>query len=168
MKYPSEAACHFVGVGGVVIYNNRVLLVKLNYGPAKGKWLIPGGMVDCGETLKEAIRREIHEETNQEIVPKEIIGLRSMVRKSDGITDVYCIFNCELVDKPQPLIEDKIEIKEVQWLPISSLEDNEEVSDYTKYLIKRLLTKEEKLLFDKKWTDKVQQSGRFLKYEHFF
>ncbi|MHA1971525.1 MAG: NUDIX domain-containing protein [Candidatus Hodarchaeales archaeon] len=168
MKYPSEVACHFLGVGGIVIYEKKILLVKLNYGPAKGKWLIPGGMVDCGETLQEAVIREIREETNQEIVPTQIIGLRSMVRRSDGLTDLYCVFDCELVNGSRPLIEDKTEIKDVKWLLVSSVEENEEVSDYTKYLIKQLARSKPRLILDKNWSEKVLQNGRFSKYEHFF
>ncbi|WP_455141522.1 NUDIX domain-containing protein [Candidatus Hodarchaeum mangrovi] len=92
--YHKEVACHFIGVGGVVIYNSKILLVKLSYGPSKGKWLIPGGMVNCGETMTEALIREIKEESNQDVIPKSIIGIRSMVRKGENLTEIYFIFNC--------------------------------------------------------------------------
>ncbi len=96
MNYPKSFACHFIGVGGVVIHDSRVLLVKLTYGPAIGKWLIPGGLVDEGETLQEAIVREILEETGISVHPVGVVGLRSMVRTTDHLTDLYCVFLCKL------------------------------------------------------------------------
>tara|TARA_Y100000294_G_C8571223_1_gene342878 strand:+ start:594 stop:1034 length:441 start_codon:yes stop_codon:yes gene_type:complete len=56
-KYPR------VAVGAFVFYKNRVLLVKRGAPPAIGKWAIPGGSVELGETLQEAAEREILEET---------------------------------------------------------------------------------------------------------
>ncbi|WP_455222078.1 NUDIX hydrolase [Kaarinaea lacus] len=52
-----------VGVGAVVIHEDRVLLVKRGQAPFQGKWCIPGGKVRYGETLQQAAEREIHEET---------------------------------------------------------------------------------------------------------
>jgi 8-oxo-dGTP diphosphatase len=52
-----------VGVGAVVIENDRVLLVKRGRPPLMGEWSLPGGAVEVGETLASAIQREVHEET---------------------------------------------------------------------------------------------------------
>jgi 8-oxo-dGTP diphosphatase len=52
-----------VGVGAVVLDGDLVLLVKRAHEPLKGEWSLPGGAVAVGETLEEAIRREVHEET---------------------------------------------------------------------------------------------------------
>lgn len=52
-----------VGVGAVVIRDGRVLLGKRGHEPLKGQWSLPGGAVEVGETLKEAVAREILEET---------------------------------------------------------------------------------------------------------
>lgn len=52
-----------VGVGGVVIEGDRVLLVRRAREPALGEWTIPGGLLEVGETLTAAVKREILEET---------------------------------------------------------------------------------------------------------
>ena len=52
-----------LGVGGLVFDRDRVLLVKRGAHPAKGYWSIPGGKVRGGETLAEAVERELLEET---------------------------------------------------------------------------------------------------------
>ncbi|MBN2246845.1 MAG: NUDIX domain-containing protein, partial [Candidatus Aminicenantes bacterium] len=52
-----------VGVGAVVIKDEKILLVKRKNPPQKGQWAIPGGKVEFGETMQKAAEREILEET---------------------------------------------------------------------------------------------------------
>jgi ADP-ribose pyrophosphatase YjhB (NUDIX family) len=56
-----------LGVGAVVLMDGRVVLVKRAHEPLKGEWSLPGGAVELGETLEEAITREILEETGLEV-----------------------------------------------------------------------------------------------------
>jgi 8-oxo-dGTP diphosphatase len=52
-----------VGVGGVLIYKGRALLVRRGSEPLRGEWSIPGGTLELGETLAEGVARELLEET---------------------------------------------------------------------------------------------------------
>lgn len=63
-EYPERP---IVGVGGVVVSNQRALLVRRGKPPLEGKWSIPGGMLEIGETLQEGVRRELAEETGMEV-----------------------------------------------------------------------------------------------------
>jgi len=56
-----------LGVGGVVISGNQVLLVKRGHEPLKGQWSIPGGVLEIGETLQAAVARELREETGLDV-----------------------------------------------------------------------------------------------------
>ena len=170
MSYPKEFACHFLGVGGVVIHEQKVLLVKLTYGPAKGKWLIPGGLVDCGETLQDAVKREIFEETGVQVQPRGIIGVRSMVRTKDHLTDLYSILICEVVDSPEILVKDELEVSEVRWMPLDELSTNPDVTSYTKLIINkaRKARSTNPMVYDKVRSEKIQQQPNFEKYEHFW
>jgi ADP-ribose pyrophosphatase len=62
-----------VAVGACVFKDGRVLLVRRANPPAQGLWAIPGGRVELGETLAEAARREIREETGVRIAPGEAV-----------------------------------------------------------------------------------------------
>lgn len=69
----NDLQCPQIGVGAVVLKNNKILLVKRKNPPAKDQWAIPGGRLQLGETLKEACRREILEETGINIKVGELI-----------------------------------------------------------------------------------------------
>lgn len=68
-EYPDQPV---IGVGGIIFMDQSVLLVKRAQSPGKGQWSLPGGAVELGETLIEALRREIFEEVSINI---EIGGL---------------------------------------------------------------------------------------------
>src|SRR5579884_3944024 len=53
----------FLGVGAVIIDDNKVLLVRRANPPLQGEWSIPGGLVETGESTRDAIIREVLEET---------------------------------------------------------------------------------------------------------
>ena len=59
-EYPDRP---IVGVGGVIVEDGKVLLVRRKYEPLKGHWSLPGGMVEIGEMLEAAVTRELLEET---------------------------------------------------------------------------------------------------------
>ena len=70
-----------VGVGGVVVNRGRVLLVRRGSEPLKGQWSIPGGMLELGEDLGEAARRELKEETGLEVEPLEVLTVFDRIQR---------------------------------------------------------------------------------------
>jgi len=74
-EYPESP---IIGVGGVVLLDDQVLLAKRAREPGKGTWTLPGGMVELGESLEEALKREIMEELSLSI---RIRGLVKLVDK---------------------------------------------------------------------------------------
>jgi|GEM_PF-2543701 len=89
----SQTAQHVVAVGGVVLHDQAVLLVRQTYGPARGRYLFPGGHVDPGETLDQAVIREVHEETG---LATRVLGLVGIRTRCDGTrADTYVMFLLE-------------------------------------------------------------------------
>ena len=69
-EYPNAP---ILAVGGVVIQNHRILLVKRGQEPSKNLWTIPGGKVELGEGLRPAVVREMREETGLQVRIGELI-----------------------------------------------------------------------------------------------
>jgi 8-oxo-dGTP diphosphatase len=63
-EYPAKPV---LGVGAVVVRDGKALLIKRGHEPRKGEWSLPGGIVELGESLVDALRREMREETGLEI-----------------------------------------------------------------------------------------------------
>jgi mutator protein MutT len=81
-KYPDQP---IIGVGGIIFREDQVLLIKRGMEPSLGQWSIPGGVVLVGETLEEAVRREIFEETHLEVQVLTLVKvLERIFRDSDG------------------------------------------------------------------------------------
>ena len=62
-----------IGVGGVVIDNQRALLIRRGSPPLQDRWSIPGGLLELGETLAQGVARELEEETGLQINVLELI-----------------------------------------------------------------------------------------------
>jgi 8-oxo-dGTP diphosphatase len=61
------------GVGAVIVDRDALLLVQRGRGPGRGLWAVPGGKVRFGETQRQAVIREVREETGLEIEPGEVV-----------------------------------------------------------------------------------------------
>ena len=81
-EYP---AAPLVGVGAVVVEGSRVLLVQRGRPPALGRWSLPGGLVNLGEPLEAAVRREVAEECGLAVEIHGLVGaVDRIVRDAEG------------------------------------------------------------------------------------
>lgn len=85
-EYPDSP---LVGVGAVIIEDGRVLLVKRGHPPLAGEWSIPGGVLELGETLRQAAVREAEEETCLTVAPSEILGVYDRVLRDNAGRTLY-------------------------------------------------------------------------------
>jgi 8-oxo-dGTP diphosphatase len=88
-EYPDAP---LVGVGAIIIEHDRVALVKRGHAPLQGTWSIPGGVLEIGETLRQAAAREVLEETGLTVEVGELLGVYDrIVRDSDQRTRYHYV-----------------------------------------------------------------------------
>jgi 8-oxo-dGTP diphosphatase len=68
----------------VVLREGRVLLVRRGKEPLRGRWVIPGGRLELGETLEAAVAREIEEETGIRVAPVEVVDVFDRIDFEEG------------------------------------------------------------------------------------
>jgi 8-oxo-dGTP diphosphatase len=77
-SYPDRP---YLAVSAAIIRNGRVLIVRRARSPAEGLFTLPGGAVEAGELLEEALRREVREETALTVEPIAPAGLREVIHR---------------------------------------------------------------------------------------
>ena len=77
-NYPSRP---YLAVSAAIFRDGRILIVRRRRPPAQGLYTLPGGGVELGETLEQAVVREIREETALEIEPIELVGFRQAIAR---------------------------------------------------------------------------------------
>jgi len=114
----TAASAPVVGVGGVAVVDGRILMVRRGHGPAAGTWSVPGGRVEAGETLHEAVVREVMEETGLEVVVDHFVGY--VERIGEGYHFVILDFGVSLLEPDaDPVAGD--DAAEAAWVPFDDL-----------------------------------------------
>jgi 8-oxo-dGTP diphosphatase len=119
-----------VCVGAVAVRDGALLMVRRGHGPAAGEWSIPGGRVEAGELLAEALVREVREETGLESVCGGLIGW--VERFDDGHHFVILDFEATVLDDDEPTAGD--DAAEVRWVPLHDLLDLQLVDGLAEFL----------------------------------
>lgn len=119
-------------VAAVIVQDGRLLLIKRGVEPSKGKWSIPGGSIEWGETLADAVKREVQEETGLEVEVGRVAGVFDLVTE-DGA------FHYVLIDLFARPIGGELrpgdDASNVRWVPLDELDSCE----LTPHLHERLI-----------------------------
>jgi len=112
-----------VAVGAVAVADGAILLVRRGRGPAAGEWSVPGGRVQLGETLHEAVVREVAEETGLEVVVARFLGwVERIGDEPEPYHYVILDFAVDCLDpSAHPVAGD--DAAEVEWVPIAELSE---------------------------------------------
>ncbi|MDQ6910895.1 MAG: NUDIX domain-containing protein [Actinomycetota bacterium] len=106
-----------VCVGAVVVDEDRLLLVRRGHGPAAGEWSLPGGRVERGETLAEAVLRELTEETGIEGVCDQLVGWVERIGTDNHF--VILDFAVTVLDPQEPRAGG--DAADAQWVPVGEV-----------------------------------------------
>jgi 8-oxo-dGTP diphosphatase len=135
-----------VCVGAVVVHDGALLLVRRGHGPAAGEWSVPGGRVEHGETLAEAVVREVAEETGLECVCGELLGWVEVLGATsavagadreadgDGVGHHFVIldFVATVLEHGAPVAGD--DAAEVAWVPLDEVAERNLVEGLAEFL----------------------------------
>lgn len=125
---------NFIGVGGLIFYQEKYLLVKQAYGEYQGLWILPGGHVKEGEALHRAAEREVREEANITTEAEGVVAVRSRIR-SPQTTDCYLVFKMRYLEGiPRP---DGTEVNAAEFMRYEEIEALENVVNLTKIIVQQ-------------------------------
>ena len=106
-----------VCVGAIAVDDDRLLMIRRGHGPAAGEWSVPGGRVEAGETLAEAVVRELAEETGLEGVCDDFVGW--VERIGDDHHFVILDFGVTILE-PEP-VKAGDDAAEAAWVPLDQV-----------------------------------------------
>lgn len=105
-----------MGVGGVVIRDRRVLLIRRGGPPLEGEWSLPGGMLELSETLEEGVLRELLEETGMQVRVQGLVEVfERIIRDDSGRTKYHFViadYLCEALSGEARAASD---VTDVAW-----------------------------------------------------
>lgn len=129
-------------MGAVILHDGRILLEKRGNVPGRGKWSIPGGLVELGETPEESVVREVREETELVVSNPEVIGVVNNVEVDvDGRIKYHFVIIDYLVEFVSGIPMAASDALELRWVEI----DEVERYDLTKSFREFMLRNKEKL-----------------------
>lgn len=118
-EYPKRP---LVGVGVVLRRDEEVLLVKRAFPPKAGYYSIPGGLVELGEKVRDAARREISEETGLDIKLEKIVDvIDNIVRDEDGKVKFHYVLVDFLARPAGGDLKSSSDVLEAKWVPFRDL-----------------------------------------------
>ncbi|HEX3542727.1 MAG TPA: NUDIX domain-containing protein [Acidimicrobiales bacterium] len=106
-----------VCVGAIALDNDQLLLIRRGRGPAGGRWSVPGGRVEWGETTAEAVVRELAEETGLEALCDEFLGW--VERIGEGYHHLILDFRVTIISTDLPTAGD--DAAEAMWVPLAQV-----------------------------------------------
>lgn len=134
-----EYASHYVGIGGFTRNNrNQVLVVAERFAlDEKSRWKFPGGLVKAGESLSDAVAREVEEETGVAVRMTNVVAFRHNLDYPGGFgcSDMYFCANCVPVDEQQiEVCFDPDEISDCRWMDVPEFLSHPDVYPFNKVL----------------------------------
>ena len=118
--YPDQPV---IGVGAVVICKGKILLEKRKGEPGRGKWSIPGGLVELGERIEETVIREVKEETGLDVESPELIDVVDNISvDDDGRVRYHFVIVDYFVKLKGGTLKAADDAEELRWVAFNQVE----------------------------------------------
>jgi 8-oxo-dGTP diphosphatase len=111
-----------VAVGAIVLDRGAILLVRRERDPSRGLWSLPGGRVERGESLREAVIREVREETGIDVEVEGLVGVAErIVRDDEGDVAHHFVILDYLATPRSTALRAGGDASEARWVPVGEL-----------------------------------------------
>lgn len=132
-----------IGVGGAVVHDGRLLLVRRASRRGRGNWQVPGGFVEPDETVEQAVVREVEEEAGVTAEVEGIIGLRNRCAQDVGNSLYIVLLLRPLSGEPKP---DGREVDRAAYFDLGEIRKLEQVPAINLEIAARVLAGDRRLL----------------------
>lgn len=119
-EYPSRP---IVGVGALIINEGKLLLVKRGAKPGQRRWSIPGGLVELGEQVRDAVVREVKEECSLDIEMEELMDVFDNITLDEkGCVQYQFVVVNFLARIKGGILKNADDVLEARWVPLEEVE----------------------------------------------
>ena len=130
-----------VGAGALIHKDGKVLLVKRKNEPNRGKWALPGGLVELGETVREAVKREVKEEVGLDIYLEGLLDVVDDVHYDEQGSVRHHYILIDFLARPAGRkVRLNSESSSYKWLAAQQVQDAN-TSETTKKVVSKYLSK---------------------------
>lgn len=137
-----------VGVGAIVINKGKLLVVKDNF---YNGFKLPGGHIDKNESIKDALKREVAEETGVSVEFESIVNIGHFINGQFGASNLYIVCTAK-AHSSEIVIHDALEIAEAKWMDPTDFINASDVNEYNKSVVKAAIGNKELKLTEQKIT----------------
>ena len=142
-----------LGVGGAVVDDGRLLLVRRASRRGRGNWQIPGGFVEQDETMELAVVREVVEEAGVTATVQGVLGIRNRYDEEGGNSTYVVLLLSPQSGEPTP---DMTEVDRAEYFSLAEIQALEQIAPINIEVAKRALAQDHRLLS----AQTVEQVGR--------
>ncbi|MGB9853981.1 MAG: NUDIX hydrolase [Candidatus Bathyarchaeales archaeon] len=118
--YPNQPV---VGVGAIIVCNSKILLEKRKSEPGRGKWSVPGGLVELGENTEQAVIREVKEETGLDVENPELVDVvDNIIFDANGKIEYHFVIVDYFVRLKGGELKAADDAEELRWVALEEAE----------------------------------------------
>jgi ADP-ribose pyrophosphatase len=126
-----------VGTGALILQGDKLLLVKRGAEPGFGKWSIPGGLVELGENVRDAMMREVKEEVGLDVEAVKLMDVfDSVTLDSDRRVQYHFVVVNFLVRVVGGEVKTASDILEAKWVPVDEVEKHDLTRSFREFFAK--------------------------------
>jgi 8-oxo-dGTP diphosphatase len=136
-EYPDAP---IIAVGAIIRDGARIVVIRRDREPAKGRWTFPGGGIELGETVRDALRREALEETGLEVEAGELAAIVDRILPDDAGRIQYHYVILDFLARPVAgALRPGDDASDIRWVGLSELEQLD-MTEQAKEIARKLLS----------------------------